>query len=96
MRVYYQLSLACVLYLNRRLEWARLSQDFCCGFDDGSHLRISAAELYSLQSQDQTPKVNASYNHSFHKKIQSTLGFATMGKAANLGLTTRNAMTDLF
>ena len=30
------------------------------------------------------------------EKIQSTLGFATMGKAANLGLATRNDMTDLF
>ena len=30
------------------------------------------------------------------QEIQSTLGFATMGKAANLGLATRNAMTDLF
>ena len=29
-------------------------------------------------------------------KVQSTLGFATMGKAANLGLATRNAVTDLF
>ena len=29
-------------------------------------------------------------------KIQSTLGFATMGKAANLALATRNAVTDLF
>ena len=29
-------------------------------------------------------------------KIQSTLGFATMGKVANLGLATRNAVTDLF
>ena len=28
--------------------------------------------------------------------IQSTLGFATMGKAANLALATRNAVTDLF
>ena len=28
--------------------------------------------------------------------IQSTLGFATMGKAANLCLATRNAVTDLF
>ena len=30
------------------------------------------------------------------KEIQSTLGFATMGKAANLALATRNAVTDLF
>ena len=30
------------------------------------------------------------------REIQSTLGFATMGKAANLGLATSNAMTDLF
>ena len=29
-------------------------------------------------------------------EIQSTLGVTTMGKAANLGLATRNAMTDLF
>ena len=29
-------------------------------------------------------------------RIQSTLGFATMGKAANLYLATRNAVTDLF
>ena len=29
-------------------------------------------------------------------EIQSTLGFATMGKAANLALATRNAVTDLF
>ena len=29
-------------------------------------------------------------------KIQSTLGFATMGRAANLALATRNAVTDLF
>ena len=28
--------------------------------------------------------------------VQSTLGFATMGKAANLYLATRNAVTDLF
>ena len=28
--------------------------------------------------------------------VQSTLGFATMGKAANLGLATRNAVTALF
>ena len=28
-------------------------------------------------------------------EIQSTLGFATMGKAANLCLATRNAVTDL-
>jgi len=28
--------------------------------------------------------------------IQSTLGFATMGKAANLALATRNDVTDLF
>ena len=28
--------------------------------------------------------------------IQSTLGFATMDKAANLGLATRKAATDLF
>ena len=28
--------------------------------------------------------------------LQSTLGFATMGKAANLGLATINAVTDLF
>ena len=28
--------------------------------------------------------------------VQSTLGFATMGKAANLCLATRNAVTDLF
>jgi len=28
--------------------------------------------------------------------LQSTLGFATMGKAANLALATRNAVTDLF
>jgi len=28
--------------------------------------------------------------------IQSTMGFATMGKAANLALATRNAVTDLF
>ena len=27
-------------------------------------------------------------------EVQSTLGFATMGKAANLGLATRNAVTD--
>ena len=30
------------------------------------------------------------------KIIQSTLGFATMGKPANLCLATRNAVTDLF
>ena len=30
------------------------------------------------------------------KSIQSTLDFATMGKAANLYLATRNAVTDLF
>ena len=30
------------------------------------------------------------------RTIQSTLGFATMGKAANLALATRNAVTDLF
>ena len=29
-------------------------------------------------------------------KLQSTLGFTTMGKAANLALATRNAVTDLF
>ena len=29
-------------------------------------------------------------------RLQSTLGFATMGKAANLALATRNAVTDLF
>ena len=28
--------------------------------------------------------------------VQSTLGFATIGKAANLGLATRNTVTDLF
>jgi len=28
--------------------------------------------------------------------LQSTLGFTTMGKAANLFLATRNAVTDLF
>ena len=35
---------------------------------------------------------------SEHKVIivQSTLGFTTMGKAANLCLATRNAVTDLF
>ena len=33
---------------------------------------------------------------NIQKLIQSTLGFATMGKAANLGLATRNAVTDLF
>ena len=31
-----------------------------------------------------------------HCELQSTLGFATMGKAANLALATRNAVTDLF
>ena len=30
------------------------------------------------------------------KAIQSTLGFATMDKAVNLGLATRTAVTDLF
>ena len=32
----------------------------------------------------------------FENEVQSTLGFATMGKAANLCLATRNAVTDLF
>ena len=32
----------------------------------------------------------------FQNLIQSTMGFATMGKAANLALATRNPVTDLF
>ena len=40
---------------------------------------------------------NNPFMFDFHKKsLQSTLGFVTMGKAANLALGTRNAVTDLF
>ena len=35
-------------------------------------------------------------NKAIPNCIQSTLGFATMGKVANLYLATRNAVTDLF
>ena len=34
--------------------------------------------------------------NGIERAIQSTLGFVTMGKAANLALATRNAVTDLF
>ena len=45
---------------------------------------------YFAWGSTEVQKLNKAFN------IQSTLGFATMGKAANLALATRNAVTDLF
>ena len=58
----------------------------------------------SLKEREKTPRCKRNSYSSLlgakfylkQNKIQSTLGFATMGKAANLALATRNAVTDLF
>jgi len=44
----------------------------------------------------QEPLRNDTSREDYQTEIQSTLGFATMGKSANLALATRNALTALF
>ena len=64
---------------------------------------IDRLDHAAVKGEDVPDSVGESYlkntgNFVFFKEciIQSTLGFATMGKAANLCLATRNSVTDLF
>ena len=94
-----KVHLECILHLEQTW-WHHVGMATECTYSLAKTIVLEQA--FPLQSwvrvllRGQRSRVIQLHSYRGNMILQSTLGFATMGKAANLCLATRNAVTDLF